>query len=76
VLSLGQRHLLLGKHLDFVPHHIDTSAKVHNVNNILIPIAFIFILFMPNYLSFSCYFFFILTLFKTPGSGIRIQATN
>ena len=25
VLALGQGHLLLGKHLDLVPHHVDSS---------------------------------------------------
>jgi hypothetical protein len=37
--------------------------------NSLIPITVIFILFMPNYLSFGCVFFYILALFKPPGSG-------
>jgi hypothetical protein len=47
--------------------------------NIFIPITLTFILFMPNYLSFSCV---LLSLFRPPGSGsafgmrIRIHATN
>jgi hypothetical protein len=26
MLSLGQSHFLLGKHLDLVPHNVDSSA--------------------------------------------------
>jgi hypothetical protein len=48
--------------------------------NIFIPITLIFILFLTNYLSFSCVcFFFILALFRPPGSGsmwIRIRIRN
>jgi hypothetical protein len=48
--------------------------------NILIPLKFIFILFMPNFLFFG----YVLALFKPPGSGskfrmrirIWIQETN
>jgi hypothetical protein len=44
------------------------NCNENKVTNIFIPITLVFILFMPNYLSFSCIFFFILALFW-PGSG-------
>jgi hypothetical protein len=55
-----------------------TENKV--IRNIFITNTVIFILFMPNYLSFGCVFYFILAIFRPLGSGsafgMRIRIRN